>query len=477
MKTSIRNRRYFVQLQGLLLLTLIALLVGCGGEAEKSDVGGEPGDDPCASYQSSNPAGCAACHATAKSCAINTRAVTAEFAYASSHINLAAAGYAAPGDIADAECLVCHNETAHGDGAVDLVNLNDSSTLILTGDPDTDPAAAMILNAFCQGCHDNVGEPSTPPFTDMLVPTMVDNTAWTSSSHNGGATSCYGNGVFGCHSSGHGSKKIGLLAPHNVAANATTRHEEEEGFCFTCHDADGPAVTDMGSRYALPVNWVMLPTGYNMLDTLNDRHDVMPPEQAISGAKVECMNCHNPHADSPFQPFNPDPDPLDTASATAGMSPLSMACLDCHDNTYPAEVTPPTNMLVDIDFSYSGFDAHGPAIASGPILSWQTGAYPGGWTFECNDCHDPHPSPGFPGATAPTNYFGLKTPVTGMGGEALLALDDLFYDYLIPDYSFSTFDGADNANNGAFYCNTCHDRPGMFDKENCTGCHAHNDKL
>ena len=58
--------------------------------------------------------------------------------------------------------------------------------------------------------------------------------------------------------------------------------------------------------------------GAGGLTTLNDRHDVQKSAQDISGAKIECVNCHNPHADNAARRVIADPDPSDGRDPTAG---------------------------------------------------------------------------------------------------------------------------------------------------------------
>ena len=93
----------------------------------------------------------------------------------------------------------------------------------------------------------------------VILP-VIDNSAWTSSSHNtaGAIAGCYGDGAFGCHATGHGSEKTKLLAPAGTAATAPANVEQEEGFCFNCHDSDGPATSDIDGLFSTTVRWVLM---------------------------------------------------------------------------------------------------------------------------------------------------------------------------------------------------------------------------
>lgn len=421
------------------------------------------------------PSGCTGCHTGPQG---TRRAVVGEFAYTSHHIDWVAAGYATEADIPDAQCEVCHDQTSHQNGTVELRNVDTGTTVVLTGDPASDAAEATKLSAFCLACHDADGAAGAVPFADGAMPAVIDTTVWSAASHGQAAAvaGCYGNGAFGCHGSGHGSMKTSLLAPYGVAATAPAYAEQEEGFCLNCHDADGPAATDMEARYALPVNWVDQATGLNANLNLNDRHDVQQAVQAISGAVVECVDCHDPHGDTTAQPWRSDPDPANVPTITA-MSAYSRFCLDCHDGTYAPGVTPPTNALVNIDTAWSTVDVMG-QMTGGPQLSTQTGAWTAGAVMECYDCHDPHPVPTYSGAYAATSLFGLIAPVFGPAGEPLEGWSDTAGDWTLTAYSYSTVSNPNknptpDADNGGVWCNTCHARDGMIGKDNCTECHAH----
>lgn len=421
--------------------------------------------------------GCTACHNQSQG---GRRVVVSEFDYTSHHVDWAGAGYASAQDIPDSDCQTCHEMSQHQQGSVRLKNADDGGIVYsLTGDPLTNSAEAATLTPFCLSCHDADAAGGALPFSDGATPPVIDSAAWTASSHNASAAvaGCFGNGAFGCHSTGHGSQKTRLLAPFDVAATAPALTEQEEGFCFNCHDATGPATSDMDSLYALPSNYVEYGTGILDNPNFNDRHDVQQADQAISGAVIECVDCHDPHTATAAQPFRSDPDTANAPTITA-MSSLSLFCLDCHDGTYAAGVTPPTNTLVNIDDTWANTDVMG-FQTGGPDLSTQTGGWSAGVVMECDDCHSPHPSPTYSGAFAQTNFWGLKTPALGPTGEPLEGWSDTTGDWTVTDYSYSTLDTSKKddrtLDNGSIYCNSCHARDGMIGKSDCTNCHAHGD--
>ncbi|MFQ5413217.1 MAG: cytochrome c3 family protein, partial [Phycisphaerae bacterium] len=290
---------------------------------------------------------CQDCHQVAQG---PRRPVVPEFAWASHHLQGAA--------LDDADCTVCHDMSQHQQGSVRLRNVDDpAAVVVLTGDPSTDPAEATKLEAFCLACHDADGAAGTPPFTDGIMPAPVDPALWTAASHATGPMTCFGDGeTFGCHSTGHGSAKHKLLAPPDASQPPVAGDplREEEGMCYTCHDPDGPAGTDIETQFALATH-----------------HNVSAIDQA-DGSKVECVNCHNPHvATADARLVDPD-----TGGVWTGSGPEF--CLACHDGAPPDGVSFPPGS------SGSGFDKSGFAGTTHALTL-------GGNT--CRHCHNDHGSP------------------------------------------------------------------------------------
>jgi predicted CXXCH cytochrome family protein len=398
------------------------------------------------------PAGgaCTDCHGSIKG---SRRAVVAEFDRPSHHA-------ASPADTLD--CVVCHDQSEHQQGNVRLWNVDDpgntAAATVLTGDPNASSAEAASLTAFCQACHDADGaNGDTTPFTDGTTVPVVDAPAWALASHNSSSppVSCYGDGQFGCHASGHGSEKLKLLAPAAVAPTAPANAEEEEGFCFGCHDTDGPAGTDLQSLFSPAIKWVTDAVGdYNNLN-LNDRHDVQYSAQATSGAKLECTDCHDPHTATSSQKVVLDPDPAD------GNVPVTMDdfCLDCHDGSFPSTVTAPTTQLFDVSGTFLGSNK-GDGMADGDGNATLKAGY--GWgdnqVVACLSCHDPHASGNLFHAVDVVYSMDGSTPVPTDGGGS----------YSITN---NNIDQADI--NSYSWCNTCHTGSMGAGKSNCFSCHYH----
>ncbi len=395
------------------------------------------------------------------------RAVVGEFGRASHHA-------ATPADTLD--CVVCHDQSQHQQGNVRLSNVDypavPDSSVVLTGDPNSSDSEAALLVKFCLACHDADGaNGDATPFSDNVSVPAVDAAAWSAASHNSSSpqVSCYGDGSFGCHASGHGSEKQNLLAPGGVAPSAPANSEEEEGFCFNCHDSDGPATADVQTQFNSVIQWVTDIVGDYNNTNLNDRHDVQYAAQDTSGAKIECTDCHNPHTATASQPFMTDPDPSDgrtpgTGQVMSGASLMTEFCLDCHDGGYPSAITPPTTLLDTIRDTWLT-DAMGAGGGNATLISGI------GWadndTMPCLACHNPHVT---------GNFFHAADTVYSKDGSTALWYyvknkQGAVIDSLIPTITDNSVNQTDI--NGYAWCNTCHDNSMGDKKTNCFECHYH----
>ncbi len=296
---------------------------------------------------------CTSCHAAQQG---PRRPVVGEFAMASHHIQGA--------DVTASDCIVCHDTSQHQQGRVRLWNVdapgNLATVIELTGDPMTDSVEAVKLETFCLACHDADAASGSVPFADGMTPPVIDAAAWSAASHHAGGAAgpmtCFGGGeAFGCHSTGHGSAKLDMLAPFDASQPAVPGDplREEEGMCYTCHDADGPASSDVQSLFALA-----------------HHHNVSSLEQ-VDGSRVECSDCHNPHSASPSALLaNPD---SGAPWAGDGVS----FCQTCHDGNPPAGVSFPAGST-GTGYDKSAFGGTTHASLLGPD--------------SCRSCHEDHGS-------------------------------------------------------------------------------------
>jgi predicted CXXCH cytochrome family protein len=391
------------------------------------------------------------------------RPVVSEFGLSSHHLQGAS--------LDDADCVVCHDMSQHQQGNVRLKHPDDptnpAAVVVLTGDPATDPAEADKLTPICLACHDADAAGGSNPFSDGLTPPIVDAAVWAAGSHNTtGVLSCVGDGSgFGCHAT-HGSEKLGLLAPWDVAPTAPEYVEEEEGFCFACHGSSGPAGSDIEGQFATATRWVTAAVGDFNNQNLNDRHDIAHADQSQSGAKLECVDCHDPHTASAASLVRADPDPSDgrvpgTGQVMAGVDFMTEWCLDCHDGSFPAGVTPPSTSLANIRSTHLT-DSMG---AAGGNASLKSGyGWADGDTLPCLSCHNPHPGV----LASKQNLFQHWDTILSKDGTTPIPSDNVGFAYELTDNSVK------NATvNGYELCNTCHTGSMGDKKSNCFACHYH----
>lgn len=286
------------------------------------------------------------------------RAVVAEFPTVGEGVN-AHSHFGA--ELDNDACTVCHDQTTHQDGNVDLIDPDDGSLFTFvkpwsltydSGDPD--------LSDFCAACHDGdgatrLGEAAMDPF---------------------------GNGN----------------TPPDVAAKFQGTLQWNEWYGDGCFGAEGT------NRH------------------VNSHHDVLDADQAWSGARIECLSCHGAHTSGESQKMV---DPFDTLSAWTGSSNgFCLEChyggSGPDDPGFPPGVVGPTVPLrgIDscdyqeqwwyVDYSWT-HSAHGPDSKRG----WEGYSGAESVDMDCLACHDSH------GSYTPSNTLGnpymIRDTVDGTG--------------------------------------------------------------
>lgn len=416
---------------------------------------------------------CVGCHSQAQGSRRAIVGVSGDFTRTSHHANTS---------VTDVDCILCHDQSQHMNGTVRLLNV-DNTSLVYTLDGTNDP---VDYEAFCLSCHDSNGaKGDTSPFSDnvnMVGTSLQMNAAsWSAASHNGTKTGFSGSCV-DCHDNGHGSNKANMLSPWNYVNAGTPTDDplqQEEYFCYSCHKSGGVAVTDIMTNYTRTTRWVQAATGENNLTTLNDRHDISIVDQTTgaihSGAKIECVSCHNPHVDNSTRKVIADPDPSDGRVPGSGYFTQGNTadfftdwCLDCHDGSYPAGVTPPTNALVNI-YSSMSVNTHG--SGSGNVGSLESGfGYSTNTIVQCRQCHGTHVQAPTP-VNSQSNLFSLLLRVRNFNNTADVPTDPPpanSFSYEVTSINVSTSDI-----NGYNWCQTCHVSSMGSNKTNCFACHYH----
>lgn len=387
-------------------------------------------------------------------------------------------------------------------------------------------------NELCFTCHDDIGKtfPSGYSYrgqTTYAISAHADasdaNTIWPSTAYTGDVLGGGGGAVAGecinCHApmgrdDGGGTRAFSKL----LVDAAVDGDSNEQNICFggnsvlgKCHAKSYTYSDDSDTFYSKPpvnvyddFNFSRSGTGPNSGATVNARHDITKADQDSSGAKVECLNCHNTHINNRSYDFNEnksrvaDPDntannysteyspaanfsnsqpfrtTADDRDSSFGVNMLNYTnyCLKCHDNdNLPGDVTMGATVPTDILSSFgnsttANADKHGRGDGTGANLkfpyygsSGQSGSTTEAYSaMNCTDCHDSHGS---------NNLYHLKTTIS-INGTVL------------------TSPGGTTVTNNTYgdrtgWCMTCHLSPpdsGPDDHtpagyDDCGSCHYH----
>jgi hypothetical protein len=441
---------------------------------------------------------CISCHAQAQGSGGDRRQVAGvggDFERISHHVTDGSATEI----VTEEDCIVCHNQGNHQSNAEPQVVLND---------PDLgaaltyayDGSGASIEN-FCVNCHDadaslafdsdSQSSDGYQPFSDGRDPQDIA-TGWAGSSHNTSPVAALADeACMACHGgadstrsglsvdpNAHGSDLPSMLSD-TIAGKSVTN--TEEALCFACHDG-AVALSDVQAEFASAALYT------DSSDALvNSHHDVSDADQSYSGAVIECLDCHvGPHEVSASNKLLVDPDTSDGVTPVAGYSWagstwLSEWCLDCHDGSYPASVTAPTNPLVNIATDYpdpsNQGDQHGANAASNKVELRAGSGYQKDDILECSDCHNLGHGDDASGTVYP-NLFNLKSIVYSKDGSTPLT-PDTSWDLGNPNVVRLTDASSANTDantNGKAWCSTCHENPmGGTKNSGCLdgNCHHH----
>ena len=326
-------------------------------------------------------------------------------------------------------------------------------------------------NVQCFGCHE-MGHGAD---TEKMLQYANDaaNTLCNQCHPTGNSVTGFYTGTVAFEGSAHGNDAQGDLLctachdPHGTGNTAVLFTSlavagMEERFCYTCHDDAANAANGINvrERFAGTLGWDESYGGksFPVEGTgryVNSHHDVSTFDQALSGARIECFNCHNVHVSrspglrgltSPASynmAFYTDTgtliDPYDNRNLWDGT--LVAFCLVCHsgqpDSLNPA--FPPT--VVGPDQPLRGLDSCGYQLTITDVNGGQRNLYnveftwansvhgamsKRGWPgytgapafdMPCTVCHDPHGSYGV--ANPAGNPYLIRDYVQGS-----LYLDD-----------------------------------------------------
>jgi len=230
-----------------------------------------------------------------------------------------------------------------------------------------------------------------------------------------------------CHSTAnHMDGYVDLINPDDgsilsfLKPDSIHTDPDVSNFCQGCHDSDGALlsanpfdpfsngnyVPDVASRFMGTLQWNEWYGDFcfseeGTMRGVNSHHDISDMDQAFSGAKLECLNCHGSHMVSASTPLA---DPYNTSAVWSGTD--NEFCLTCHhggssptDPDFPENVEGPTIALRGLDnCNYTGtpwyVDYTWTNCAHGLDSKRDWPGYSDAPAYEvaCQSCHDPHGS-------------------------------------------------------------------------------------
>ncbi|OIP29362.1 MAG: hypothetical protein AUK47_27640 [Deltaproteobacteria bacterium CG2_30_63_29] len=356
-----------------------------------------------------------------------------------------------------ADCIDCHS---HKEGFVPTACVGCHSAPIDNGDGVPVGGRRGVVGEFPSAVHGHMNGEQVAD-TDCLV----------------------------CHAiTTHKNGEIELIDPDDssiytfVKAADLTSDPDVSDFCSHCHDEDGATrlttpldpfgsgrpVPDVASNFKGSLQWVEWygdicngPEGTRR--GVTSHHDISDSDQAFSGAKLECLNCHGAHTPSENQVLA---DPDNTLQPWTGSN--NGFCIRCHsggngpdDVGMPASVVGPTILVNDLNgdpCNPGDTDCNTTTAGLRPMEScrYQNSPWYTSYTFS-NEAH------GGDSKRAWASYFPTNGTTCGVDLDCVLALG--------PDWLCNTTSGTcyGAAPVYAMECQECHDAHGSYTATNTVG--------
>jgi hypothetical protein len=350
-------------------------------------------------------------------------------------------------------CQTCHTSTNHHTNDATADHTHEIGTNC-TG-CHTHENHFLPSGGTCSGCHSN-------PQDEAGVGPEGGRRAAAAEFPANNAHAHYGADLDGaclvCHSvDTHKDGYVELIDPDDssiyrfMKPSDLASDPDLSNFCSGCHDADGAqrlaspldpfgngnTPPDVATRFLGTLQWDEWYGDFcfgeeGTLRRVNSHHDISDSDQALSGAKIECLNCHGAHNASADTPIA---DPSNQSLAWTGS--MNDFCLSCH---YGGIGPVPDPLAFDPDFPAQPIatDVIGPTIAMRGLdtgdcsyndLPWWVNYT---WTHSAHGPDSKRYWPGYP--NLPNSDAVLNCTVCHDPHGSYTATNTLGNPYMIRDY-------------------------------------------
>jgi len=235
-------------------------------------------------------------------------------------------------------CQTCHTQTSHHTNADSADHQHEIGENCVSCHSHANNFLAS--GGSCTGCHSSEQGSRRPVVTEF----PADN----AHAHYGADID---SACLVCHSVGtHMDGYVELIDPDDgtlyrfMTADELTSDPDLSDFCANCHDDDGAQILaspldpfgngnvppDVATQFLGTLQWDEWYGDFcfgteGTLRQVNSHHDISNADQAWSGAKIECLNCHGAHNSSADTPIA---NPANQALTWTGT--INEFCLTCH---------------------------------------------------------------------------------------------------------------------------------------------------
>ncbi len=273
------------------------------------------------------------------------------------------------GTVTDDKCIVCHDQSTHGDGYIDLRLPDGGTSLRFIHANEAD------LTPFCQDCHDDDGSQqafipggnSRDPFLEgSNLPAMDQTTTHSNQAYHDAIEGPFRTTCNQCHA-GHGSDNLSIIQPvvNGFAITFLSRtgkdsfddpnKDDQYDLCATCHV--GRTTLHPGGDHRPAGDLDLRGTDCTTCH-LHDADNLISTEDAFMPSCSACHGSPPPPAGYPSYGLDENLTPHQKhAGSDAGE--YGLECSTCHDRLNPSYTGHVTEPLSFQDVFFNGLNPNG----------------------------------------------------------------------------------------------------------------------